>query len=213
MRGVLFDCYDTLIDISTDERSIRPYEALSSWVSYQGVRICPDELREEYRRRIGEAMEGTEEDYPEIRVEDIFAGICRDYAVWPIDTAMTGILLARSFRAATVRKICAFPRSRHLLSALNAYPLGIVSNGQRVFSEIELRMFGLFPFFQTVVFSSDVGYKKPDERIFRTALQRLHIEPHEGLFIGDSQKNDVLPSRRLGLQALHINEAWSLFSV
>ncbi|MDD3111548.1 MAG: HAD hydrolase-like protein [Methanofollis liminatans] len=45
------------------------------------------------------------------------------------------------------------------------------------------------------------------------ALERMHLEPEHVLFIGDSQSNDIIPSRRLGMQALHINEAWALFSV
>ncbi|QYZ80414.1 HAD family hydrolase [Methanofollis formosanus] len=213
MEGVLFDCYDTLLDVSTDERSLESYRHLCIWAAYQGVRIDPEVLRDEYRQRIGEAMEAVGGEYPEVRVEDIFAGICRDYAVWPVDTADLSIHFARSFRAATARKVCAFPRTRRLLSAFDGYRLGIVSNGQRVFSEIELRMFGLYPFFDTVVFSSDIGCKKPDRRIFFAALGRLGITPQEALFIGDSRKNDLEPSRALGMQTLHIKEAWDLFVV
>jgi len=213
VQGILFDCYDTLLDTSVDERSLRPYQTLSAWLAYQGVRITPQDLQTEYRERIRDSMEKSAREHPEVRVEEIFAGICRDYAVWPIDITTLGVQLARSFRAATVRRMCAFPSSRRLIAALSAYPLGIVSNGQRVFSEIELRMFGFYPFFQTVVFSSDVGCKKPDEEIFLVALGRMHIEPDQALFIGDSQSNDIIPSRRLGMQALHINEAWHLFSV
>lgn len=210
---MLFDCYDTLIDISIDERSMGPYRTLSTWLAYQGVRITPEDLQAAYRRGVRDEMQKIGGAHPEVRVEEVFAAICRDHAVWPIDVKALGILLARSFRAVTVRRICAFPSSRRLIAALSAYPLGIVSNGQRVFSEIELRMFGFYPFFETVVFSSDVGCKKPDERIFRVALDRMHLEPAQVLFIGDSQSNDIVPSRRLGMQALHINEAWDLFSV
>lgn len=213
VQGILFDCYDTLLDISVDERSPGPYRTLSSWLAYQGVRITPEDLQAAYRKRVRDEMQVRGGAHPEVRVEEVFAGICRDHAVWPIDFTALGVLLARSFRAATVRRICAFPSSRRLIAALSAYPLGVVSNGQRVFSEIELRMFGFYPFFQTVVFSSDVGCKKPDEAIFRVALERMHLEPEHVLFIGDSQSNDIIPSRRLGMQALHINEAWALFSV
>lgn len=213
VRAVLFDCYDTLLDISVDEGSLSSYRTLSTWAAYQGVRITPEDLREEYRGRVAAAMAQSTEVHPEVRVEEIFAGICRDHAVWPVDETILGVLFARSFRAATVRRLCAFPRSRRLLSSLYGYPLGVVSNGQRVFSEVELRMFGLAPFFQAVVFSSDVGCKKPDERIFRVALRRIGVEPGEAFFIGDSMTNDILPARRLGMQALPIREAWPLFSV
>ncbi|MDD4254578.1 MAG: HAD family hydrolase [Methanofollis sp.] len=213
VRAVLFDCYDTLLDISTDERGLCGYQTLSTWAAYQGVRIAPEDLRDEYRQRIAWMMAQSTEAHPEVRVEEIFAGICRDYAAWPLDETILGVMFARSFRAATVRKLGAFPRSRRLLSALYGYPLGVVSNGQRVFSEVELRMFGLAPFFRTAVFSSDVGCKKPDDRIFQVALRRIGVEPEEALFIGDSMTNDIIPARRLGMQAIHIREAWLLFSV
>jgi len=213
VRTVLFDCYDTLLDISTDEESLSAYQTLSTWAAYQGVRIEPDDLRDEYRRRVAGAMAQSTEAHPEVRVEEVFAGICRDYAAWPVDETILGVLFARSFRAATVRRLCAFPRSRRLLSALYGYPLGVVSNGQRVFSEVELRMFGLAPFFKAVVFSSDVGCKKPDDRIFQVALRRIGVEPEEALFIGDSMTNDIIPAQRLGMQAISIREAWPLFSV
>jgi putative hydrolase of the HAD superfamily len=213
VRAVLFDCYDTLLDISTDEKGLSGYQTLSTWAAYQGVRIAPEELRDEYRQRIAWTMAQSTDAHPEVRVEEIFAGICRDYAAWPVDETILGVLFARSFRAATVRKLGAFPRSRRLLSALYGYPLGVVSNGQRVFSEVELRMFGLAPFFTAVVFSSDVGCKKPDDRIFQVALRRLGVEAEEALFIGDSMTNDILPARRLGMQAIPITKAWPLFSI
>ncbi|WP_235855572.1 HAD family hydrolase [Methanofollis fontis] len=42
-----------------------------------------------------------------------------------------------------------------------------------------------------VVFSSDLGYKKPEPRIFRHALSRLSVYPGSALFIGDSYRNDI----------------------
>ncbi|HWQ19777.1 MAG TPA: HAD family hydrolase, partial [Methanotrichaceae archaeon] len=91
------------------------------------------------------------------------------------------------------------------------YSLGIVSNGQRVFSELELKYLGLYKHFHLVIFSSDLGYKKPDPRIFLAATQKLGLKPEEVMYIGDSFENDIIPSIKLGMKAMHIEEAWRFF--
>lgn len=100
-----------------------------------------------------------------------------------------------------------------LLERLKGYPLGIVSNGQRVFSELELRQLGLYGYFRFVLFSSGFGYKKPGPRIFLAGASQIGLRPEEILYIGDSWENDINPSRELGMQAMHIEEAWKHFKV
>jgi putative hydrolase of the HAD superfamily len=205
---VLFDCYGTLIDILTDERSIGTYRLLSRWLLYQGVRIAPDHLRELYRSRVDEALGRTGERYPEVRVEEVFAGICAEYSAWEIDAGWLGIEAARAFRAASLRRLCVLEGSLRLLDLFDTQKIGIVSNGQRVFSEQEVRILGLYERFDFIVFSSDLGFRKPDPRIYATALDRMDLAPQEVLFIGDNCENDVLAPQKLGMQALHVKEAW-----
>lgn len=210
VKGVLFDCYDTLIEIKTDEDRIETYEAVCRWLHYQGVGIEPRTLREEYHRRVQRWMRHTGEKYPEVRLEEIFRGICRDFRLWEIDDMSLGIQTARTFRAASIRRFRAIPKSVRLLEYLGDFPKGIVSNGQRVFSEIELKYLGLHGYFDEIVFSSDLGYKKPDPRIFRMALDGLNLDPADALFIGDSFENDILGAQKVGMSSLFIREAWNL---
>jgi putative hydrolase of the HAD superfamily len=180
---------------------------------YQGVRLSPEQLMNEYKARCKEEIERGLGIHSEIKVEEIFAGICKSHASWGIDDMAVGIEAARLFRSASIRRLQAFPQSLRLLEAIKAYPLGIVSNGQRVFSEIELRYFGLDRFFKFVIFSSDLRTKKPNHRIFLAGANSLGLRPEEILFIGDSQENDITPSRQLGMKAMHIEEAWRHFKV
>ena len=96
---MMFDCYKTLVNISTDENSVKTYEPLSKWLSYYGVRLSPDELMREYKRLCKEAIERSWEMHTEIKVEDIFARICRERASWPINEVTVGIEAARIFRS------------------------------------------------------------------------------------------------------------------
>jgi len=211
VKGMLFDCYKTLIDIQTDESSLDTYRPISSWLIYQGVKITPEELMAEYKGSCRMEIEAGFERYPEVKVERVFSSICKRHALWNIDEAVVGIETARAFRAGSLRRLQAFPQSLRLLDQFQGYSLGIVSNGQRVFSELELKYLDLYKYFQLVIFSSDLGYKKPDPRIFQAATQQLGLRPEEMMYIGDSFENDIIPSIKLGMKAMHIEEAWRFF--
>ncbi|MDK2975370.1 MAG: putative hydrolase of the superfamily [Methanofollis sp.] len=210
VQAVFFDCYNTLIDISTDEDNPLTWQMVSSWLSYQGVGIGARDLMHEYRRICHEQAMQRRELYPEIDVEQVFAEICRDHRLWEIDARKVGRRAARTFRAASVRKKRVFPESLRLLEHFRGLPMGLVSNGQRVFSEHELRHLGLSKYFDVLVFSSDLGFKKPDPRIFRHALSKLAVDPENALFIGDSYRDDILASREIGMRSMFIRDAWAL---
>ena len=213
IKGILFDCYKTLIDIVTDEDDQKTYECVSNWLIYQGVRITPDQLKREYK---GSCLLGTQssgQEHPEVRVEKMFEGICKQHSLWDIDKTTLGEETARAFRSASLRRLQVFPQSMRLLEELKGYPLGVVSNGQRVFSEIELRYLDLFDHFKSVIFSSDLGFKKPDPRIFLAGARALGLNEEEVLYIGDNFENDIIPSVKLGMKAMHIEEAWRFFKV
>lgn len=210
IKGIIFDLYNTLIDIHTDEESINTYEAVSKWLIYQGVKISAEDLKNDYRRMAKEGMEAKWENHPEIRVEDIFGRICKSHALRDIDEVRLGVETARAFRAGSLRRLQLFPQSLQLLQGLESYPKVIVSNGQRSFSEQEMRYFGLYEQFTHVIFSSDFGHKKPDPRIFLEAAKLMGREPEEVMCIGDSFENDIAASSRLGMRAMHIEEAWRL---
>ena len=215
VKGIIFDCYQTLIDIYSEEHSLETYQVVSSWLAYQGVKIKPEKLWDTYMFKVKDRMMHSEEIYPEVRVEEIFAEICRENSFWKIDEKSLGVETSRVFRAASIRKLHPFPQSVKLIEHCINVPKCIVSNGQRVFSELELRFLGLYDYFDFVIFSSDVGYKKPDLRLFMTALKRmgLELEPKCVVSIGDSYENELMPARKLGMRSMHIEEAWKHFGL
>ena len=208
IKGLIFDCYKTLIDIKTDEKSRETNERLSRWLLYQGVRIEPDRLREEYRRKVIVRLGSSGQQHPDIRIEEIFAEICAENAFREVNPFWLGIEAARTFRTVSLRKLEAYPQSVRLLEKYRNVPKCIVSNAQRVFTEQELRFLGLYDRFNFVIMSSDYGIKKPDTRLFTMALDRLGLEPWEVLSIGDTPENDIYPPQSLGMNGIHIRDAW-----
>lgn len=82
--------------------------------------------------------------------------------------------------------------------------LGIVSNtfvpGQVL--DRHLRKLGLLPYFPVRVYSCDVGYRKPDPRVFDVALRQVNVRPEEAVFVGDLCDADIEGARRAGMTAV-----------
>jgi putative hydrolase of the HAD superfamily len=63
----------------------------------------------------------------------------------------------------------------------------------------DLEQMGLGERLDVAVFSSEVGRRKPDESIFRRALEALEVEPEDALFVGDRRYEDVRGAKELGM--------------
>ena len=75
-----------------------------------------------------------------------------------------------------------------------------------------LESFGLRGYFDFVLDSAGVGFKKPDWRIFQRALSLAGLDPKDAvkvLFIGDRLELDVYPAKASGMQTLHFNRCRS----
>ncbi|MGH9316790.1 MAG: HAD family hydrolase [Thermoanaerobaculia bacterium] len=90
--------------------------------------------------------------------------------------------------------------SAALLSRLCArYRLGVVSNFYGNLAAV-CDETGLTPSIGVAVDSARVGFKKPDPRIFRAALDALGADPAQAVFVGDSLRRDMAGARELGMR-------------
>ena len=82
--------------------------------------------------------------------------------------------------------------------------MGIVSNTPfpGSFFKKDLERFGLLHYFQTLVWSSEFGKRKPSPDIFKKALTDLGVAPSEAVYVGDKLDRDVAGSRGAGMQSI-----------
>jgi HAD superfamily hydrolase (TIGR01509 family) len=82
--------------------------------------------------------------------------------------------------------------------------LGLVSNTLWApeVHDADLQRFGLLEYLPVRVYSSRAGYIKPDERIFRQALDRFDVAPAEAVFVGDKLDVDVAGPQKIGMRAI-----------
>lgn len=90
------------------------------------------------------------------------------------------------------------------LTIADSFQVGILTNG---FTEVQNDKLARFPEIKrassTIVISEDVGFMKPDPRIFHHAAALANCSPVDILYIGDSYRSDVTGGKGAGW-----NVAW-----
>jgi FMN phosphatase YigB (HAD superfamily) len=93
--------------------------------------------------------------------------------------------------------------TREALQRLTAkgITLGLISNTffPRQTLDRHLEQEGLLELLPVRVYSSEVGFRKPNRRIFRIALERAALAAHETMFVGDMPRADIGGANRAGL--------------
>ena len=84
-------------------------------------------------------------------------------------------------------------------------PWGIITNG-RPSQHAKCRAAGLAKVATFVTVSGEVGYEKPDSRMYQDALRRLTIEePADALMVGDHPAVDIDGAKRVGMRAAWVH--------
>ena len=82
--------------------------------------------------------------------------------------------------------------------------LGLVSNTMFSWANRELlEKYSLKGYFDTLVFSDEVGYSKPNPLIFERALSELRVSARNTIMVGD-EPADVLGAKALGIRPILI---------
>ena len=88
------------------------------------------------------------------------------------------------------------------------YVTGIVTNGLSITQQAKIKKYALAEKVDFYLISEEVGFHKPDARIFELALQRAgNILPQEALFVGDNLDADIRGALNVGLQPIFLNPA------
>jgi putative hydrolase of the HAD superfamily len=98
-----------------------------------------------------------------------------------------------------------FPESRALLdkvARLGKYFIGSINNEPRELNEYRIRAFHLRRDFQVFFSSCYLHTRKPEEMIYRIALEVTQRPPEECVFIDDRPLNLENP-RKLGIKTIH----------
>lgn len=103
-----------------------------------------------------------------------------------------------------------FEESLEVLAALEQrFPLGLITNGPADIQRQEIATLGLVDRFEPVLIEGELGFGKPDPRVYAIARERMEsrsgdLEPHEILMVGNSYGHDIKGALMAGWQTVWI---------
>jgi HAD superfamily hydrolase (TIGR01662 family) len=90
-------------------------------------------------------------------------------------------------------------------SKRRGYKLGVITNtvtSREEHVRLTLRKINVEKYFDVIVTSVDVGFNKPDERIFKIALKALDVKPEESVMVGNRISADIIGGNRIGMKTI-----------
>ena len=86
------------------------------------------------------------------------------------------------------------------------YRLFLASNGTASVQHSRLTSAGLYPYFEQVFVSQDLGANKPSKAFFDACAERIPgYAPQKALMVGDSLSSDILGGIRAGMRTCWVN--------
>jgi putative hydrolase of the HAD superfamily len=210
VRAVLFDFGHTLVDFARTEDALRDAyslirDRLASWVEDR----APPEVDELVERIAGAVDEMVGRSYMERRLEEL-----DQVALFAEAFGALGYELPRELLHEVVEldhdsfsnSLVATEETLDTLARLakTGVRLGVVSNVSLFPHKMraDLDALGIGEHLSAAVFSSEVGVRKPDPRIFRRALDQIGAEPAHAVFVGDRINDDIVGARAVGMRTI-----------
>ena len=100
------------------------------------------------------------------------------------------------------------PDTLEMLELLkNHYHLGLLSNFTHASAALDIiNTLKLRPFFQILLISGDLGWRKPHPNVFKELKERMGFRGEEMIYIGDDPEPDIIGAKTAG-----INPVWMTF--
>ena len=83
--------------------------------------------------------------------------------------------------------------------------LALVTNGSAATQRAKVVRFGLAGLFDSILIEGELGFGKPDPRIYAEALRALDVTPADTWMVGDNLEWDVAQPQRMGMSGIWID--------
>ena len=213
-KNYVFDLYGTLIDINTNEWDIKLWKKLAILYHYKGAVYTAKEINKAYCDYVEKEKARVRRKFPEysvidIKIEKVFKKLFTAKGVKA--TAREIDFICTAFRCYSTKYIKLYDGVIDLLDTLKAKDkkIYLLSNAQRKFTENALNMFGLTPYFDGIIISSDEECSKPDKHYYDTLINRYNLDRGETIMIGNDYISDIKGAKEAGLSALYIHQSIS----
>jgi len=208
LRAVVFDLGHTLWDIgSYAEIEARTYPRVARRLADEldgpvpDAQTLTDAVHRRFTRDYVEGLQGELQQPPTAQMMDEALREIGVVAPPPLVDEVCELALGPLNDA-----IIADDSTLEVLTALRrrGLRLGCITNTVLSGAQIRgaLAEHGLLQHLDSVVVSSEVGYRKPHPSLFRRALADLDVEPAEAVFVGDRMPEDIAGAQAVGMRAI-----------
>ncbi|MEO5741666.1 MAG: HAD family hydrolase [Vicinamibacterales bacterium] len=83
--------------------------------------------------------------------------------------------------------------------------LALLTNGAAVAQRRKIARFELADLFDVILVEGELGFGKPDERVYKRALSALDVRPADTWMVGDNLEWDVAAPQKLGMSGVWID--------
>src|SRR5438552_11870452 len=136
IRAVAFDANGTLVRILTEDGMEEIFRAAAHFLTYQGIDLCRDQVRELYFAIMAEQQQASPEEHPEFDAVGIWRRVIAGHqtaftrALPAAKLKQMPLFLAEMRRGISPRRLSLYPNAREGLAVLGErYPRARVSVG------------------------------------------------------------------------------------
>ena len=201
VKAIGFDLFNTLI--TADPKALsEAMLRLTGSLEESGFLLEPDSFRKVYReaalRFVNESKSDGKETHNRFWISAALTSL--GHEAGPDDLSISRAVEAYF---STFFDYCRpIPGTVEMLTKLKGiYRLGLLSNFTHAPAvKGLLDRLGLSSFFETVLVSGEIGYRKPHPLVFEMLAENLGFEKNQILYVGDSIDPDVLGATQSGLR-------------
>ncbi len=115
--------------------------------------------------------------------------------------------LGESYTDYAARLVSLVPNSLEILNHLKekGYNIHLITNGFLEVQDIKMKASGLDKLIDKSFISEEVGFKKPDHRIFYHAMETVGGTVENSVMVGDDLAVDIIPAKEIGMFHIYFN--------
>lgn len=200
-KGILFDLDDTIIAYDVISRPV--WKEVCNRFSVENDKLDPEILYETIkeisywywsdpeRHRIGRSDLNRARRYV---LELVFEKL-------GVDDVPLAHKIGETFQRRREEELYLFEGARETVEYLyeSNIALAMMTNGEKEKQREKIERFDLEKFFKVILIEGEQGFGKPDERVYKKALEGLELKPEEVWAVGDSLEFDIEGPQKLGI--------------
>ncbi|MGE5224379.1 MAG: HAD family hydrolase [Omnitrophica WOR_2 bacterium] len=206
--AVLFDLGSTLIYFSEKWEAVTHqfHQELIRSLKDAGFLVDPEPFLHDFDTRQESYYNERDTEFIEYTTAYILKSLLADYGY----TKVPDQVIQQALKAMYAVSQAYWKIEEETISTLETlrnagYRMAIVSNaGDDADVQSLIDNTGIRPYFDVVVTSASQGIRKPNPRIFRTALDKLGVMPEKAVMVGDTLGADILGAHNAGMPAIWI---------